>query len=201
MFSKALAIEPILLESSRFPTLSGHSGRVRGMELGCLFVMGTLAAVAAHVVQMKLLIPGHAIVRVVFPIALGLALVPRRGSGLVMGTVGLGASLMIGATRLGTPGFGATTSLVLSGILMDLVARRARVGWQLYGGLAIAGCLTNLAAFGFKAATKLGGIDPGWSHWHTWWPRAVISYPLCGLVAGLVCAMIVFRFRGRRDES
>jgi hypothetical protein len=201
MFSKALAIEPFLLESGRFPSLSGHSGRVRGMELGCLFVMGTLAAVAANLVEVKLRIPGHAIVRVIFPIALGLALVPRRGSGLVMGTVGLGTSLMIGVARFGTPGFGATTSLVLSGILMDLVARRARAGWQLYGGLAIAGCLTNLAAFGLKASTKLAGLDPGWSHWYTWWPRAVISYPLSGLIAGLVCAMILFRFQGPRDES
>jgi hypothetical protein len=96
---------------------------------------------------------------------------------------------------------GATTSLVLSGILLDLVARRARAGWQLYAGLAAAGCLTNLAAFTIKAATKFSGLDPGWGHWHIWWPRAVISYPLCGLIAGLVCATILFRLRGRRHES
>jgi hypothetical protein len=201
MFSRLLAVEPFLVDSGRFPSLSDKAGRVRAAELGCLFVMGTLAAVAAHLVELKLRIPGHAIVRVIFPIALGLALVPRRGAGLTMGTVGLGVSLLISVGRFGAPGWGATTSLVLSGILLDQVACRARAGWQLYVGLAVAGCLTNLAALAVKAGTKFSGLDPGLGHWHTWWPRAVISYPLCGLIAGLVCAAVLFRFRGRRHES
>jgi hypothetical protein len=201
MSSQLLTVEPFLLESGRFPSLVDSTGRVRAVEIGGLFVMGTLAAVAAHLVELKLRIPGHSIVRVVFPIALGLALVPRRGAGMAMGAVGLGASLLIGLARLGTPGLGATTSLVLGGILLDLVVRRARTGWQLYGGLAAIGCMTNLVALTVKAAAKFSGLDPGLGHWSTWWPRAVITYPLCGLVAGLVCAVVLFRFRGRRKAT
>ena len=67
-----------------------------------------------------------------------------------------------------------------------MVASRARAGWQLYVGLAAAGCVTNLAALAIKAGTKFSGLDPGLGYWHTLWPRAVVSYQLCGLIAGLV---------------
>ena len=34
-----------------------------------------------------------------------------------------------------------------------------------------------------------------------WWPEAIVTYALCGAAAGLVSAVVWFRFRDRRDPS
>jgi len=43
-----------------------------------------------------------------------------------------------------------------------------------------------------------GGMGGG--GWDVWFPRAAISYPLCGLAAGLICAIILFRLRRSGDR-
>lgn len=199
MFRNLLVVEPALASSGRIPSLSQVEGRIRGIEIGCLFLLG-LATAALAALQLDLKIPGQAIIRIVFPISLGLALVPRRGSGLVIGSVAMGSSLVFRGTGIGSGGMGAMTSLMLSGILLDFVAWRVRSGWQLYVGLMGVGLAANLVAFGVKALSKTALF--GWAgghNWHAWWPRAVVSYPLCGIAAGLICAMILFRLR-QRDE-
>jgi hypothetical protein len=198
MFRSLFAVEPALASSVRFPALGDTDRPIQKLELALLFVMGVAAAAAALFGQYKLQIPGHAIIRVVFPIALGLALVPRRGAGATMGVVAAGATIAFSGLRLDSTGVGAITSLLLSGVVLDYAASRARSGWPLYAGLASAGLTINVVAFGAKAASKLLGVSGG-GPWETWWPRAVVSYPLCGLAAGLVCAIVLFRFR-RRDE-
>lgn len=200
MFRDLLVIEPALVGSGRLPSLSQVKGGIRSIEIGCLLLLGFATAALATFVELNLRIPGHAIIRIVFPISLGLALVPRRGSGLVIGSVAMGSGLVLRGTGLGSAGMGAMTSLFLSGILLDFVAWRVRAGWQLYVGLAGVGLVANLAAFGMKALSKTALL--GWAgghNWHAWWPRAVVSYPLCGIAAGLICAMILFRLR-ERDE-
>lgn len=196
MFRDLLVIEPALASSGRIPSLAPVRGDIRSIEVGCLFLLGVATAALATFVELSLKMPGHAIIRIVFPISLGLALVPRRGSGLVIGSVAMGSGLVLHGTGLGSAGMGAMTSLLLSGILLDFVAWRVRAGWQLYVGLAGVGLAANLVAFGAKALSKtvLFGATGG-QNWHTWWPRAVITYPLCGIAAGLICAMILFRLR------
>jgi hypothetical protein len=200
MFRNLLAIEPALANGGRLPSLAQVEGRIRSVEIGCLFLLGVATAAIACFVELNLKIPGHAIIRVVLPISLGLALVPRRGSATAIGTIAMGTGLMLNATRLGSAGMGAMTSVLLSGVLLDFVGSRVRSGWQLYIGMALAGLATNVVAFGVKALSKILVLGVAGSHqWHTWWPRAVVTYPLCGLAAGLICAMILFRFR-QSDE-
>jgi hypothetical protein len=94
------------------------------------------------------------------------------------------------------------TSLLLAGLLLDLAVARARFGWQLYLSVATAALATNLAAFGAKLTSKAIGWEAiGRKPLSAWWPQAAITYPLCGLVAGLVVAIVLFRARGRRDEE
>jgi hypothetical protein len=112
----------------------------------------------------------------------------------------MGTGLLLHATRLGSAGMGAMTSVLLGGILLDFVGSRVRSGWQLYVGMALAGLATNMVAFGVKACSKIALLGVAGGHsWHSWWPRAVVTYPLFGLAAGLICAMILFRLR-QSDE-
>jgi hypothetical protein len=67
----------------------------------------------------NLQIPGHAILRAVLPMAIGLALVPRKNGGTVMGVAALGGEL---------PGLGACTSLALLGPMLDLALRSSAAG-------------------------------------------------------------------------
>ena len=69
-------------------------------------------------------------------------------------------------------------------------------GRRIYVGLALAGLTSNLIAFLVRGGIKYAGAD----HSHglllaLWQPRAVLTYPLCGLAAGLFSAWVWFRFR------
>jgi hypothetical protein len=105
--------------------------------------------------------------------------------------------------RLGSAGFGALTSLLLCGVVLDAAIAWTRSGWRLYVGLALAGLTVNMAAFAVKAGSKLAGWGGrgGGGGWHAWFPRAAVTYPLCGLAAGVLCAVILFRFRQRDDRQ
>lgn len=192
MSSHLLAVEPVLLDSRRLPAFGQAVGSVHAAELACLAAVGLLAAAGTVMLDLSLRIPGHAIFRAVFPLALGLALVPRRGAGQVLAAVSVTGGVLFQGLGFGSAGAGALTSLFLSGVLLDLAARRARSGWQLYAGLALAGLATNSVAFAVKLLTKLVSIDGGPSL-AAWWPRAVVTYPLCGALAGLLAAAVLFR--------
>jgi len=204
MFRTLYAAEPDLAGTARLPALGNLHQPIQVAELATLIVMGVAAAAASHLIELSLRIPGHAIVRMIFPMAFGLALVPRRGAGSTMGLVA--AVLTVGFTgaRISSAGLGAMTSLLLCGVALDAVIAWARSGWRLYLGLALAGLAVNMAAFAAKAGTKLmgiggtglgGGGGGGGGAWQSWFPRAVVTYPLCGAAAGLICAGILFRFR------
>ncbi len=239
MFQGVLAYEPVLAGGTRIPPLTQAGGNVRAVEMATLVTLGFLAAVATQMLDFSLGIPGHAIIRSVLPFSLGIALVPRRRAGLVMGTTAVGTALAMEATRYGDAGVGALTSLFLCGFLLDQAATRARRGWPLYVAVSLAGLATNLAAFAARAISKLstagldsargvgmgggrglgagrglggglgggggaglgGGIGlgngAGKAVFSEWLSRASISYPLCGLIAGLLCAFLLFRLRSR----
>jgi hypothetical protein len=110
--------------------------------------------------------------------------------------------LALQAASFSGAGFGALTSLTLSGLLLELAAGRVRRGWQWYVGITMSAAATNLAAFAIKFGAKASGADGiARQPLSVWWPRAAITYPLCGLVAGLVAAAILFRLRRRPDNE
>jgi hypothetical protein len=171
-----------------------------------LFLLGAgvSAALATAFLDRKLGVPGHAIIRAVFPMAFGLAFAPRRMGGMIMGAGALGTALVIKTGGMATIGPGAMTSLVLTGPLMDVALWRASRGWRLYLAFASAGLAANSMALAVRAGAKLGGLGHLTGRpLGAWLPLAVGTYPLCGVLAGLVSAMIWFRFSaaGRHGTS
>ena len=181
--------------------LLGHSrvwpsARADATDVTLLLFMGAVSALVTSFVDLGLGIPGHAVVRSVLPMALGLALAPRRHAGLVMGTGAFGTIAALRVFGVGA-GIGAVTSLLMIGPCLDLALRQARKGWQIYAGLALAGLAANLVAFGVRAFPKLLDFEVGIRNFATWWPRAVVTYPMSGLVAGALSAAIWFSLARR----
>jgi hypothetical protein len=202
MRSLVLSIHPGLAASTRLPALVHQGQRVGTVEILTLLFAGAAAAVASAFLDYSLRIPGHAIIRCVFPMAMGLAFAPRRMAGMVMASGALGSTLAMSATGVGGLGVGATTSLLLTGPLLDFALWRARRGWRLYLGFAAAGLVSNLGALIARGATKFVGVNRGGGRpFAEWWMQASVTYVLCGLIAGLVSAAIWFRFSSRDDSE
>lgn len=196
-------------------------------ELIWLISMGAAAATAATFMDWSLGIPGHAILRIVFPMTLGLALVPRHGGGIVMGVSATATTALFASCGAVTPGLGAMTSLMLFGPVLDLALWRAKRGWLLFTAFAAAGVISNLVAFFARGGGRLlglrrafpgagrgvgqgGGMGGGHglggrglvaSGQDSWWSYAPVSYLVCGLVAGLLCAAIWFSVCSRRSDA
>jgi prepilin-type N-terminal cleavage/methylation domain-containing protein/prepilin-type processing-associated H-X9-DG protein len=169
-----------------------------------LLLIGGGAAAFTILVDIKppgMRIPGHAILRTVLPFLLGLALVPRRGSGSLMS---LGAAVTAGALSFldQKKGLGSMTSLVLLGPALDLAVTHARANWRLYLRFAAAGLAVNLLAFVAQMTAKSFGLNMGGGRDLTsWLSTATITFPVCGLIAGLVSGLVWFHWRPRRPES
>lgn len=114
--------------------------------------------------------------------------------------------LMSGAALAGLLGFGlggysagagATSSLLCTGPLLDLASRQAHRGWRLMISFGMAALFSNLLAFAVRGTTRLatGRGSEGW------WSIAPVSYAACGLIAGVVCAVIWFRWNARSQAS
>ncbi len=173
-------------------------------EFALLIAIGVLTAAARCLLRLRLGVPGHSILLVVPPLVFGLACVPRRMAGLVMGTSALGAGLIARAAGLsGAAGAGALTSLFLAGLLLEAALSLARSGRALYLLCLGAGMAVNLVAFGVRFAVKLAALGPAdqWRPLSAWWPRAIWTYPACGALAGLVGAALLFRVREGWGES
>ncbi len=197
-----LPVHPGLAGNSRLPALVQRGQRSDTAATLLLLGAGVTAALATVFVDMSLRIPGHAILRAVFPMALGLSLAPRRMGGMVMGAGALGSVLAIKAGGWGGVGVGALTSLALTGPLMDLVLWRASRGWRLYLAFALAGLTSNLAALTLRAGAKLVGLDHAAGRpLALWWFQAVGTYAICGALAGLISAIVWFQLSSRRRES
>jgi hypothetical protein len=204
-FSQFLPVSDSLRAGSRFRGLT--SDRLRMADMLVLIGAGVTAALATAWLDFGWRVPGHAILRTVLPLAFGLALAPRRGSGVVM-SASAGLSMMV--LRLaGTAGggAGALASLFLTGPLLDVASRWSRRGWRLYLAFAAAGLASNLAAFAVRWATKAGsggggGGGPGGGRTLAeWQPQAMVTYAVCGLLAGLIGAAICFRATPRNSEE
>jgi len=193
--------------ASRLPALGG-AGSMAALELATPLLLGAGAALATTFLRIPLRIPGSAIVFSIFPTALAVALVPRRGAGTLASAAALAT---LGALRLGgaaLPGAGAAASLLLAGPLLDGARAGARAGWRLYAAFVLAGLIANLAAFAARAGIPALGIAGGGaSHGlhrgagggsalgGLGLRHALLTYAACGLVAGLLSAAAWFRFR------
>ena len=131
------------LEASSRVLWCAREGELTSREVAILLGIGAIAAVGTSLLDLPLRIPGHAILRTMLPLAVGFALVPRRHAGAVMSGGALFSLLilLIGGGRL--PGIGSTTSLLLTGPLIDRAVRSARQGWQVHTAFALAGLASN----------------------------------------------------------
>jgi len=204
MFKDAFPLNNTLVNSTRLSSLTQWSGRlneVRGMEIALLVSMGITAGVCTSLFNFGLRMPGHAILRSIPLIALGLAMVPRRNGGWLLG---IGAAFGVSSVRLcggPLPGMGASTSLLLVGPLLEFALRRATGDWRIYLSFALAGLAANCVALVVRAAPKVLGLESGFSKpLGPWLTSAAFSYAMCGLLAGLISAWICFR-AGERDSS
>lgn len=202
MATVLLGLHPGLSASSRLPRLVRPGLRASVLEWACLLTLGMLAATAAVFLRLGLGVPGHAILRTVLPVALGLALVPRHFAGSAMSMTAFLTARAFQAGGFHGPGLPALTSLLLTGPLFDLALVGARPGWRLYARMALAGLVSNLLALGSRPTLLLIGFQfpsAGRSEQLGW--ITVVSYAACGLAAGLISAVCWFRLRGRRAEE
>lgn len=201
MSSWTLGVHQGLQAGSRFPTLSREQSPVRVAEWGVWLLMGVAAACSSALWDLDLGLPGHAIVRSVIPMALGLSLAPRRGAGCVMGLVSLISAATLRFSGRAEVGFGAMTSLTLTGPLLDVALWKAQVGWRLYVGIIAAGLSSNLVAMAVKVSEKLlfsrGGGKRSFGEWLL---TASWTYPVFGIVAGIISAVVWFRWHARQPK-
>ena len=196
MLTTAFAPQVGLRDSSRLPSMSRSTG-ISAAELACLLACGALAAAAIGLLHLSFRMPGHAILRGALPMALGLALVPRRWAGIIMAIgTGITAAAMSFA-QIGTFPSTAILSVLAFGPILDFALVGQSKGWRLYGRFVVAGVVANLSSFALKMAgvqlgmEALGGsgqfLRLGW--------LAVVSYILCGALAGFLGAAACFRVR------
>lgn len=193
------ALEPDLRSRSRFPLVRRDATTISAAEFVVLVACGVIAALGVMMLDFSLRLPGHAILRAVLPMSCGLALVPRRNAGLSMSAVALGTAGIGGFAGWHDFGAGSTTSLVLIGPLLDAAAAWARRNGRLAVSFALAGMGTNLVALVVRGVAKM--YEPSKRPFGSWLAQAAWSYPLCGLVAGAVAAVICFRLRGPSTPS
>ncbi len=165
------------------------------VETAALLLCGMAAAFAVLLLEFKWRLPGHAILRGVFPMAMGLAMVPRRGAGTVMGLGAIATAAVVLTSGWGEKGLGSLTSLFLVGPLLDLSTRWSTSGKRVYLAFMSAGVLANLAAMSMQVVAKsMGWGGGGGKSLAAWLPLACVTYPTFGAVAGIVSAAALFRW-------
>lgn len=173
-------------------------------EVGWLIGMGVLAGLITARLDMGLKIPGHAILRGVVPIALGVSLVPRRNAGTLLGFGSLLGLVTSVAAWGSAPGIGSTTSVILWGPVLDRVLQysKSRQGARLYVSFAMAGLMSNYLALTVRAIPKFFAVDSVRTDASfAWLAKSLVTYALCGIIAGIVSAAIGFRLTNRTRES
>jgi hypothetical protein len=197
---EAFAIRQGLRTASRFPSLV-PAKRISFAELSCLIACGALAVIAIGVFQqLRLPMPGNAILRGALPMALGLALVPRRSAGIIES---IGACLTAGTmTWLGIGRFphAAVLSIVALGPVLDFTLAKSGRGWRLYARFIAAGAVANLLAYVLKAVAFQWGLATGsGGNFAAFGWMSLASFLFFGSAAGLVSALICFRMRAPDD--
>ncbi|HEU5170452.1 MAG TPA: hypothetical protein VFU46_07935 [Gemmatimonadales bacterium] len=197
-----LALDPRLRAVSRLRPLSLRARPTR-RELAALMLAGSGAALLTTFVDVRLGIPGHHIVLVMFPLALGVALVPRHLAGAIMSGSAATTAAGLAVAGVHLPGVGALTGLFLAGPLLDLALRRGGDGWRLYASFVAAGAFANVCAFLVRGTAKYLGFGgpAGGRGFAQWLPIATWTYALAGVLAGLLSAAAWFHLRARSDRG
>lgn len=191
----AFAANPNLRRASRLPTLS-ETSQVSLAEIACLLVCGGLAVFAIGFIHVPLRIPGHAILRGVLPVAMGLSLVPRRSAGSVTAIGAAFTSAALSSFGVGRFPPAAMLSAIALGPILDFALAGATRGWQLYARFALGGAAANLLAFAARYGLAIAGWDFADSRqFVSFWSIALVSFTLCGAAAGLLSAVVWFRLR------
>ena len=185
-------LQPTLADAGRLPRIAS-AAKLSLAEIAVLAVAGFAAAAAEACIHLGLKVPGHAILRAILPMMLGLALVPRRGSGSAMGAfAGVGAIL---ANWL--PGEGISIAsgiaMILVGPALDVALLGADASRWLYARFVLAGVLANLAALYVKVFAISAGMIAQKEPLATYLIRALPSYLICGAMAGLIGGAVCFR--------
>lgn len=197
--ARSLTINPQLQRAARVPSLAGNpAAPISLLEAATLLLSGIAASALTNLLRLHLGIPGSSIVYAAFPLALGFALVPRRGAGSVMTASALLANLAFALAGARLDGVGAQTSLLLTGPLLDLALYRSGSGWRLYAAFIAACTASNGLAFLVRGAARalgMRGASMGGGGLTTWWSHAIWTYALAGLLAGLISVAAWFQLR------
>ncbi|MBI1903189.1 MAG: hypothetical protein HYS13_18975 [Planctomycetia bacterium] len=190
-----MAAAPPWAAQSRLALRRSPTAARAAWDVALLLGAGALAAAAVTFLDFSLHVPGHAILRAVLPMTFGLALAPRRLGGLGLALGAGGGLFAFGLAGAELPGVGAQTSLLLTGPLLEASLHLARRGWPVHIACGAAGAIANIAALLARGAEKFFTHGPGSIEIARWSPLAAVTYPLCGLLAGLLCAIVCFRWR------
>jgi hypothetical protein len=203
-WSNAFRIEPGLLQSSRIALSRTGDRSISIADIAILLAAGSVAALAVGLVHLRVGVPGHAILQAVVPMALGLALVPRRSAGM---TMALGAGVTSAVMSVGRIGFfppAAMLSVLALGPVLDLALVGNPQGWRLYLRFVLAGAAANLLAY----ALKLAGVWLGWEaagggNFARFGAIGIVLFAACGAAAGLISAALWFRLHpmGTRHDA
>lgn len=202
MATTLFGLDPRLQRAARIPALRAHPGLgIVALEVTALLLTGVAASLLTNVVKPRLGIPGSNIVFVAFPIALGFALVPRRGAGALMTAGALATNLGLWLMGVRLDGLGAQTSLLATGPLLDVALRWFGSGWRLYAAFVASCAASNALAFTIRGVARAAGwrgTGPGSGRsFELWWPEAVWTYALAGVIAGLISVAAWFQLRER----
>lgn len=190
-----------LANASRVPNLTREGG-ITAAELTVLALAGFAAACAEAYIHWRLPgMHGHAILKAVLPMTVGFAFVPRHGAGIVMGVSAGFSALAITQFFGGGIRPAAGLSMLLIGPSLDIaLASTERTQW-VYVRFALAGAFANLTALAVKVSGSLSGYAPMGRSMGEFLPRALPTFLLCGAVAGLIGAIVLFRNRFVEPES
>ena len=188
-----MTVNHSLAEARRLPILAAPRQRVSAWELVILVVAGVLSGATSFAIR-GWGIPGSTVVQGILPMAAGLVMVPRRGSGLLMGTSALATGLVLCAASTINVNPSALARLWLLGACLDFGLSRNEYNSRIWLAFITAGMGANLLGYGVKQiSAQLGWEGVGGRGISYGWPVTLMSYAICGAIAGGVSAILFFR--------
>jgi hypothetical protein len=190
------AMPPVasLEQARRFAWPAVKPSSVTAAECVILLAAGAASAAISLTIG-GFRVPGSTVLQAVLPMAAGLAMVPRRGSGLVMGSTALACgTAMAGFSAWGIPHVNPSelARLFLLGVCLEVGPARARDSRWIWVWFIVAGLAVNLVGFAVKMAFAQAGFE-GFGGRGLAWPVRLASFAVCGAVAGGISAVIFFR--------
>lgn len=187
-----------LTTARRFGGVASPSDRLANNELAILLFAGVVSALASAIIR-GWGIPGSTVVQGVLPMAAGLAFVPRRGAGILMGGSAIVSGMLFMQLGVGHNNPSALVRLALLGMCLDAGPARLSRDSLIWVWFVLAGLSANLLGLGAKYVMGLMGLEGLMSTGHLFY-RAV-SYGICGALAGGISAVIFFRRRGGQCQT